>query len=126
MFTDIAGLNDADGELIDLMNCFVNKKIFNIASKVKFLIPFSHSQIIEAKGKSVMEHVETIMALCENSQLKDLMDSIQPVITKCPVDMDNEIDLDELKDQVQKRLMNDLKIKKEQEKISTMDSIRFN
>ena len=42
MFTDIAGLNDADGELIDLINCFVNKKIFNIASKVKFLIPFSY------------------------------------------------------------------------------------
>jgi len=113
MFTDIAGLNDADGELIDLINCFVNKKIFNIASKVKFLIPFSYSQIIEAKGKSVMEHVETVMALCENSQLKDLMDSIQPVITKCPVDSGNEIDLDELKDSVQKRLMNDLRIKKE-------------
>ena len=42
MFTDIAGLNDADGELIDLINCFVNKKLFNLASKVKFSIPFSH------------------------------------------------------------------------------------
>ena len=67
MFTDIAGLNDADGELIDLINCFVNKKIFNIASKVKFVIPFSHGQITEARGKGIMEHVETVMALCENS-----------------------------------------------------------
>ena len=58
-----------------------------------------------------MEHVETVMALCENSKLNDLMDSIQPVITKCPVSDDNEIDLDELKHHVRKRLMNDLKIK---------------
>lgn len=49
------------------------------------------------------------------------MDSIQPVITKCPVSEDNEIDLDELKDQVLRRLMNDLKIKRDQEKISILD-----
>lgn len=67
MFTDIAGLNDADGELIDLVNCFVNKKIFNIASKVKFLIPFSYNQIYDSRGKNIMDHVETVMALCENS-----------------------------------------------------------
>lgn len=67
MFTDIAGLNDSDGELIDLVNCFVNKKIFNIASKVKFLIPFSYNQIGDARGKNIMDHVETVMALCENS-----------------------------------------------------------
>lgn len=67
MFTDIAGLNDSDGELIDLVNCFVNKKIFNIASKVKFLIPFSYNQIMDSRGKSIMDHVETVMALCENS-----------------------------------------------------------
>ena len=49
------------------------------------------------------------------------MDSIQPVITKCPVADDNEIDLDELKDQVLKRLMHDLKVRKDQEKISILD-----
>ena len=49
------------------------------------------------------------------------MDSIQPVITKCPVSEDNEIDLDELKDQVLRRLMNDLKIKRYEEKISILD-----
>ena len=53
-------------------------------------------QITESRGIGIMDHVETIMALCDSSQLSDLMASIQPVITKCPVDEDNEIDLEEL------------------------------
>lgn len=121
MFTDIAGLNDADGELIDLVNCFVNKKIFNIASKVKFLIPFSYNQIYDSRGKNIMDHVETVMALCENSQLQELTNSILPVITRCPVTDDNDIDLDELKDQVLKRLKKDLQVKEDQERITIMD-----
>ena len=41
MFADIAGLHDTDGEIIDYINCFMNKKIFNTASRVSFIVPFT-------------------------------------------------------------------------------------
>jgi len=37
-FGDIAGLHDTGGELIELVNSFVTKKIFQMAKWVKILI----------------------------------------------------------------------------------------
>jgi hypothetical protein len=108
VFADIAGLHDTGGELIDLVNCFVNKKIFNLAAKVKFIVPFTPMNISDARGKSIMDHVETIMALCDSNELHELMQCIQPVITKCPID-DDDIDLEELQGNVLERLQGDLK-----------------
>jgi len=41
VFADIAGLNDAGGVLMNLVNCFVSKKIFQISKSVRFLIPIT-------------------------------------------------------------------------------------
>ena len=42
-FADIAGFHDTCGDLIEFINCFVNKKIFLRANHVKFLFPVTHS-----------------------------------------------------------------------------------
>jgi len=41
MWADIAGLQDTGGELISFINSFVNKKIFQLAKQVKFLVPLT-------------------------------------------------------------------------------------
>lgn len=43
MYSDIAGLMDTSGDLIDYVNCFMNKKIFNQSKKVKFIVPMSRA-----------------------------------------------------------------------------------
>ena len=54
-FADIAGFHDTSGELIEFINCFVNKKIFLRATQVKFLFPVTHSQITINRGVEVKE-----------------------------------------------------------------------
>ena len=40
---DIAGFQDTSGDLVEFINCFVNKKIFLRANHVKFLFPVTYS-----------------------------------------------------------------------------------
>lgn len=41
VWADIAGLHDTRGQLVDFINSFIGKKLFNIVSNVKFIIPFT-------------------------------------------------------------------------------------
>jgi len=50
VFADVAGLQDTAGDLIDIINCLINKSIFNRASHICFLIPFTHGLIEESRG----------------------------------------------------------------------------
>jgi hypothetical protein len=54
-YVDIAGLHDSGGDLIQFINCFVNKSIFLRASQVKFLFPITYNQIKENRGANVRE-----------------------------------------------------------------------
>ena len=45
LYADIAGLMDTGGDLIDYINCFVNKKLFSLASKVRILFPIPYAQL---------------------------------------------------------------------------------
>ena len=38
---DIAGLDDSDGNMVEYINQFINKKIFNIAKKIRFMLFFT-------------------------------------------------------------------------------------
>lgn len=44
-FTDLAGISDTGGDLIDLVNSMVAKFIFMQANQVKFLLPVTHQQM---------------------------------------------------------------------------------
>ena len=41
VYADIAGLKDTDGDLIELVNFFINKSIFKKARSLKFLVPIT-------------------------------------------------------------------------------------
>ena len=41
MFADVAGLGDTGGILIELVNCFLIKEIFQRSRTVRFLIPLT-------------------------------------------------------------------------------------
>lgn len=55
VWADIAGLQDTGGQLISFINSFVNKKIFQLAKEVKFLVPLTSLQLSDSRGKGVRE-----------------------------------------------------------------------
>jgi hypothetical protein len=50
VYADIAGLNDTNGEFVELLNCFINRKMFLQAQNVKFIMVLTETQIKENKG----------------------------------------------------------------------------
>lgn len=91
-FADIAGLNDTGGDTIEYVNSFITKEIFRHANTVKFLVPITLNQIMEDRGHSVRQLVETIRFVCQSNN-EDLLESIQPILTKCnPKNQDFDID----------------------------------
>ena len=45
VWCDIAGFGDTSGDLIEYINTFIDKKIFNLAKDVKIIMPFTAAQI---------------------------------------------------------------------------------
>lgn len=54
-YVDIAGLQDTGGNIMEYVNQFINKKIFSMADKIRFLVPFTRDQIYDARGVQVAE-----------------------------------------------------------------------
>lgn len=75
IYADIAGLNDTDGLLINFVNCFINKYIFNICGSIRFLVPITQNQIFEQRGQLVRQQVVLIRNICIDD-LKGCMISI--------------------------------------------------
>ena len=48
-------IQDTDGRLINLINCFMNKKLISSAGTVRFLFPITLSQIYEMRGHAVRQ-----------------------------------------------------------------------
>jgi hypothetical protein len=55
VFTDIAGLNDSSGDLVDIINRLITKCIFKQSKSVKFIIAVTHVAMKEGRGKNVRE-----------------------------------------------------------------------
>ena len=89
MYSDIAGLWDTAGDFIDYVNCFMNKQVFNIAKKVKFIVPMTKAQTEDCRGQAIIQQIEVILNICSQSY-QDLIKSVQPVITKVPYNPDDE------------------------------------
>ena len=58
VWVDIAGFGDTDGSLIEYINTFIDKKIFNVANDVKVIIPFTASQLLDARGGIVAQLIK--------------------------------------------------------------------
>ena len=58
LFTDIAGVQDTSGNLVDFINCMVDKYIFMKAKSVRFIAPISYSSLTGSRGMNVREIYE--------------------------------------------------------------------
>jgi len=43
VYADIAGLQDTSGDLVEFINCFVTRKIFQMGKNVRFIVPFTET-----------------------------------------------------------------------------------
>ena len=106
LYADIAGLMDTGGRLIDYINCFVNKKLFTIANRVKILFPVPFDQLKLNRCGSVLEQVSVLQNMCEESP-DNMIKSVLPIITKCKLvspdndDAEEAVDLELVKGQLQ-------------------------
>lgn len=73
---------DTGGDLLEYINCFVNKKLFNIADKVKFLFPITFDSLKEERGGQIIRQVKILQTVCQES-LADMINSVLPILTKC-------------------------------------------
>ena len=54
-WVDIAGLKDTDGDSIEFVIGLINKKLFEITSGAKFIIPLTQEQMELQRGMLVRE-----------------------------------------------------------------------
>lgn len=93
MFTDVAGLLDSKGDLMDFLDCFLMRKILQGAATVRFLVPLTLPQIQEGRGTTARQLVKLLQQIC-SSTLRSSVASIQPLLTKCrPTDEDHDIEV---------------------------------
>lgn len=116
-FIDIAGFGDTGGDMIELINCFVDQYIFNQSNSIRFLCPITYDQIYAARGDGVRSLVKQIqmMSLVHPA---DIVGSIQPVITKCKQsqeDLDIDLLRTELEDIISVQFNKNVEEKKENE-----------
>lgn len=50
IWVDIAGFDDTNGALIEYINTFIDKKIFNLAKDIKIVMPFTLGQVKDSRG----------------------------------------------------------------------------
>lgn len=81
-FGDIAGLQDTSGPLIDFINSFLVKKIFQLANSVRFLYVMTKKQMKEMRGMQIRQQIRVLQAMCSTVDINDVHNSIKPVITK--------------------------------------------
>lgn len=94
VFGDLAGFFDTGGSLIDLVNSFVTKKIFQQAKHVKLILVLTAAQIEASRGQAVKDTLRVIQNICQGDML-DTIKSIQPLLSMCKPNSD--IDIDKIK-----------------------------
>ena len=112
IFADVAGLGDTAGNLVDIINCFIDKIILLKAKDVRFIIPLTRSQITEGRGSGTKEHIETVLNMC-GTDLEDIVKAIQPLLLKMSP-KDDEIDIELLRSTFCEQLMSSAKNKKKE------------
>lgn len=94
VFTDIAGNNDTNGDLIAIVNALITKSLFKYSKSVKFLVPITREGVVEGRGKSVREQFRIVQSICYGVPLDEMLKACKPIITKCnPRDYELDIDV---------------------------------
>ena len=120
VWADIAGLQDTGGELISFINSFVNKKIFQLAKEVKFLVPLTSQQLSDARGKGVREQIQVIQEISRNADQTEVIKSILPILTK--VRQNELFDIDERRQTISHLLLKELENRKVQDTLLSQNA----
>lgn len=91
LFGDLAGFFDTGGSLIDLVNCFITKKIFQKANTVKLILVLTATQIEQNRGQAVKDTLRVIQNICKGD-LIDTIKSVQPILSMCKPN--SEVDIE--------------------------------
>ena len=60
LYGDIAGLQDTSGPLVDFINSFLVKKIFQLASTVRFLFVMTKKQLKDMRGMQIRQQIKVL------------------------------------------------------------------
>ena len=55
LYVDMPGLLDNRGDICHILNSFIHKQVFQIAKRIKFIIPITREQISVGRGKEIIE-----------------------------------------------------------------------
>ena len=95
IYADIPGQLDAGGALVEFINIFTTKKIFQRAKFVRFIVAMTREQMVESKGNECKNFLQTLQYMCQTN-LATMIDSIQPVVTKVKRGSD-DVDIEEIR-----------------------------
>ena len=93
--------------LIELINNFVAKFIFNQAASVCFLVAVTPQHIANARGQKLRQLIRVLNMMCK-PELNFIKDSVIPVLTKVKPG-DEEVDLDEVRSNIDETLQEEKK-----------------
>lgn len=82
LFADVAGLSDTNGILIEFINMFIIKCIFQRVKRVRFIVPITQAQITNNRGIGVREQIKSLQKIC-SADISSMVDALIPVLTKC-------------------------------------------
>ena len=82
VLTDVAGLQDTSGDLIEVINSLIIKRIFMKAESLRFIVPISYNSIKDERGNRMRLHGNLIKRTFKDD-LNGFVPSVQPLVTKC-------------------------------------------
>ena len=77
----MAGQKDSNGGIVEMLNCFINKKLLNSIDNIVILIPFTQANIKDSRGNGMRDQLEMIVTSFQNN-LSEISNSIVPILTK--------------------------------------------
>ena len=66
-FTDVAGQNDTRGEMMEIINLLLIKRVFNMAQKVRMLVVIPYEEVGNARGGVVRQQMETVLKIIQGN-----------------------------------------------------------
>ena len=98
---DVAGICDSGGTKFDFIVSFLNKKLFQKAKTVRFLVPITKVQIENNRGRDIIDHLIVLEQIYKGC-IDNICDSIQPILTTVNINLidEDEFDLDSMKSQL--------------------------
>ena len=111
LWADYAGLDYTSGELIDILNCFMMRQVFQISKSIRILAPVSREQISDSRGVELRKHV-SILKNMFSQDIEACSQATLPIITKCKLSDADSNDVDCLRSTADEILQAELDVER--------------